>query len=74
MPARPRKVSGWAPAATPRRRDLGQAARDQRRFGVLAVAEAVRHAAGDGDDVLQRAADLDADQVVAGVDAERRRR
>ena len=50
--------------------DLGQAAGDDRRAGVVAGAEAVGHARRDGDDVLERAAELAADEVVVGVDAE----
>ena len=49
---------------------LGEAAGDHRRLGVVADAEAVAHAGGDGDDVLQRPADLAADHVLVGVDAE----
>ena len=44
--------------------------RDQRGPRVGAEAEAVRGAAGDGQDVLQRAAELRADDVRGSVDAE----
>ena len=44
--------------------------RDQRGPRVGAEAEAVRGTAGDGQDVLQRAAELRADDVRGGVDAE----
>ena len=70
MPASPGNVVGAPPIATPRRRQLGQAARDHRGPCVVADTEALRHAGGDGDDVLERAADLAADHVVVGVDAE----
>ena len=60
----------------PRARRLGepphlcQAARDERRLGVVAEREAVRPTCGERDDVLRRRAELDADDVVAHVDAE----
>ncbi len=47
-----------------------EAARDQRRAGVVAEAETVADARRDGDDVLERAAQLDADDVLGGVRAE----
>ena len=61
-----------APAAGRARqpRDLRQAARDERRQRVVAQAEPFDDAGGDRDDVLQRAADLDADDVVAAVEPE----
>jgi hypothetical protein len=43
---------------------LGIAARDQRGAGVLAEAEPFHHAAGDGEHVLDRAADLGAGHIV----------
>ena len=49
---------------------LGQPARDQRRLGVVAEAEAVDAAGGERDHVLRRGAELDADEVVVDVDAE----
>ena len=36
----------------------------------MTEAEAVADSGGDGDDVLQRAAEFDADDVAVGVDAE----
>ena len=51
---------------------LGIAARDQRGTGVLAELEALDHAAGDREHVLDRAADFGADQVVAVIGAEGR--
>ena len=50
---------------------LGEAAGDQRRAGALAEAAAGDDAAGDGEHVLDRAAELDADQIVARIGAER---
>jgi hypothetical protein len=50
---------------------LGQTAGDQRGTGVGAEPETVGDAGGDGQYVLDRATDLDADQVTAGVGAER---
>ena len=45
---------------------------DERGHGVVAEAEAVGHAGGDGIDVLDGAAEFDAGDVVAGVNAEMR--
>jgi hypothetical protein len=73
MPASPANVSGSPPSATPSRAKLGQAARDQRCLGVVAVAEAVGNARADREHVLQRAGHLAADDVGVGVDAQRRR-
>ena len=50
-------------------RDLGEATRDERGARVVAEAEAVGDAGGDGHDVLDRAADLHADEVGAVVHA-----
>jgi hypothetical protein len=50
--------------------DLGQAARDERRLRVVAVAQTGRGARRDRDDVLQRAGDLAPDDIGVGVDAE----
>ena len=65
---------GFDPPAEPHAepRDLRQSARDQRRARVVAEPETVRDAGRDGDDVLHRTAHLDADQVVARVDAQPR--
>ncbi len=52
-------------------RDLGQPARDERRHRVVPEPQAFDDARGDGDDVLQRAANLDAGHVVADVEPER---
>jgi hypothetical protein len=43
---------------------LVHAARDQRRAGVLRKPRARHHSAGDGDDVLDRAADFDANKII----------
>jgi hypothetical protein len=50
--------------------NLDQAARDQRGAGVVAETEAVADAGGDGQHVLHRTADLGADQVFIGIDAQ----
>ena len=72
MPARPASVSR-SPADRHRQpRHLGQAAGDERGQRVVAEAEAVDDAGGDGDHVLQRAAELDADHVLARIQAQRR--
>ncbi len=69
-PERPASVSGRAPIATARRvisakpRVISAARAEAPRPG------AVDHAAGDGDDVLQRAAELGADHVVGQVEAQ----
>lgn len=64
------KVAGWPPSATPRRAisarpRVTSAAR-------CSQAESVADAGGDRHHVLDGAADLDADQVVVGVDAQMR--
>ena len=56
--------------ASPRRRQLGQAPGDDRGPGVVAGAEAVGHARGDGHDVLERPGHLAPDDVGVGVHAE----
>lgn len=48
--------------------DLGEAARDQRGLAVVAEAEAIAHAGGQCDDVLERPGHFHADHVRAGVD------
>ena len=53
-------------------RDLRQSARDQRRHRVVAEVQRLVDAGGDRDDVLQRRADLDADDVVGSVEPEGR--
>ena len=62
----------FAPAAggAGQPRHLRQAARDQRGQRVVAEAEPLDDAGGNRDDVLQRPADLDADDVVAAVQTE----
>ncbi len=50
--------------------DLHQAARQQRRLGVVPQLQPVQDARGDGDDVLGRSGELHAQRVVVGVDAE----
>ena len=55
-------------------RHLGQAARDQRRLGVVTEAEAVRDALSEGDHVLRGAAQLDPDHVGVRIDPQARRR
>ena len=50
--------------------DLGDAAGDDGGAGVVAEVEALNDSGGEGDDVLERAAELDAGDVVVGVDAE----
>ena len=52
---------------------LPQAAADEAGLGVVAEAEAVDPAGGQGDDVLRRRAELDADEIVVHVHAERGR-
>ena len=50
--------------------DLGDAAGDEGGGGVVAEAGAGGDSGGDGDDVFEGAAELDADEVGAGVEAE----
>ena len=54
-------------------RHFHEAAGDERRAGVLAQSPSLGDAAGDGEHVLDRTADLRADDIVAQIDAERRR-
>ena len=49
--------------------DFGQTSRDQRGERVMPEAQTFDHASGDGDDVFHRAADFDANHVVASVEA-----
>ena len=49
--------------------DLGQSAGDERGDGIVAQAQAVANTGGNGDDVLERAAQFDSDDVLVGVDA-----
>ena len=71
-PLRPASVSRRPPPAQRQTRDLGEPARDQRRQRVVAEAEPLDHAGRNRDDVLHRRADLDADDIVAAVQAEGR--
>ena len=71
-PLRPASVSRRPPSAHASREISDEAARDERRHRVVPEAEAFDDAGGNRDDVLQRAADLDAGHVVAGVEAQRR--
>src|SRR5581483_8283145 len=51
---------------------FGEATRDQRGNGVVSQAKTIANTGGDGDDVLERAAQLDAGHVVIRVDAKSR--
>ena len=70
MPVRPEKVTGCAAEGDAQAGQLGQAPGDDRAPGVVAEAHAVGDAGGDGDDVLEGAAQLAADDVGVGVDPE----
>ena len=70
-PARPISVSRRPPSAARQAAGLGEPARDQRGARVVAEAETVARAGGDREHVLDRAADLDAGDVVALVGAQR---
>ena len=63
-PLRPDGVSRRAARGARQPRDLRQPARDQRRQRVVAEPQPFDDAGRDRDDVLQRAADFDADDVV----------
>ena len=65
-------VSARAPIASPRRVKFGEAARQKRGARALAQAQSVGHAAADRVDILGRAAERDADQIVAGIGTELR--
>ena len=71
-PDSPISVSARAPSACAEPRQLGEAAREQRGARAFAQPQAVDDAAGDGIDVLRRAAERDADQIVARIGPERR--
>ena len=49
---------------------FGDAAGDESGFGIVAEAESIRDAGGDGHDIFEGTAEFDAEDVVAGVDAE----
>ena len=70
----PRASRAARPSRRRQPRDLGEAARDERRQRVVAELHGLGDARGDGDDVLQRRANLDADDVVRSVEAKRRAR
>ena len=65
---------GFSVAAAGKREasDLRKAASDERGDAVVTEAEAVAYAGGDGDDVLQCAAEFHADDIAVGVDAKAR--
>jgi hypothetical protein len=65
--SRPPRPAQRAPA---RRAHLGAAARDERSHRVGAEPEPLAHAGGEGDHILDRAANLDADHVLCVVAAE----
>ena len=69
MPARPAKVSGLAPMATPSR-VISQAPRGDGGLGVVPRPELVDGAGHDGNDVLERSRELYTDQVAVAVQAE----
>ena len=73
-PASPAKVAASAPERQPEPGDLGEPAGDDRGLRVVAHAHALGHADGQRDDVLHRAAELDADHVGVRVGPEVRRR
>ena len=54
----------------PEASDLDESAGDEGGFGVVAGAQAIEDAGGEGDDVLEGAGQLDAEDVAARVDAE----
>ena len=70
IPASPANVDRLAAHRHAEPGELGEPPRHHRGAGVVADAEALGDAAGDRDDVLQRPAELAADDVVVGVDAE----
>ena len=60
---------GAASAGDDQAGHFGKAAGDEGGDGVVAEAEAVADSGGDGDDVFQRSAEFDADDIAVGVDA-----
>jgi hypothetical protein len=71
-PDSPVSVSGPGSHGAAEAGKFGKGARGQRRPGAVAEAAALGDAAGNGEHVLDRAADLHADDIVGGVDAEGR--
>ncbi len=71
-PQSPASVSALPPMARPRRVSSAKPRVIKRGARAVAKLAPVRHAAGDGDDVLHRAADFRADQIVGYVGAEGR--
>src|SRR5207245_7518909 len=67
QPGDRQRICAFGEAVT---RDLGEAARDEPRLRVLAVAHAIDRARAERDDVLQRPAELDTDDVDVRVWAE----
>ena len=70
----PRKGHRLRPHGQAEPGHLGEPAGDERRARVVAQAQSLQDPRRDGDHVLERAAELDADQVVVRVDPELRRR
>ena len=71
IPASPANVAGVAADRHAEPGHLRQPAGDQRRPGVVPEAHPLRHAGRDGDDVLDDAGDLAADDVGVRVHAQR---
>ena len=72
MPASPAKVSGFAPAAIPSRVISARPRVISPALPLSPKPSAVRRPGGDRDDVLERAAQLDADEVAVDVEPEPR--
>ncbi len=69
-PLRPDGVSRRPPAATRQSCDLSKAARDERRERVVPEPRAFDDPSGNRDDVLQRATQFDADDIVRPIEPE----
>ena len=72
-PERPVSVSGLRTQRLAEARQFGEGARGERGPRTVAQALAVGDAAGDGQHILDRAADRDAAQIIGRIDAESRR-
>ena len=66
-PESPIKVSRLAPKCSPNRDNSAKLRASKRGAGILAKSHAFDHAAGDGIDILGRAAQRHADEIVAGI-------
>src|ERR1700736_2185291 len=63
---------GPPPAGHYQARHFGEAARDQRSYGIVTQTQAVADAGGDGHNIFQRAPEFHANHIVVGIDPKAR--